>query len=90
MKLKQKLEDYTETEFLILLNEIFENPQHLKGDKQKKLVHMLIKQFEEITGNPAISGLIFYPEKDIEDSPTGVLGALKVWLKENGKPGFKP
>jgi hypothetical protein len=90
MNLKQKLEEYTEAEFLNLLNEIYANPQNLKGDEQKKQVHMLVAHFEKVTENPDICDLIFYPKPGIEDSPAGVLGELKTWLKENGRPGFKP
>ena len=89
MKLKNRYEDYTEAEFLAFLEEIFENKHDLDGDEYGEYINKLVKHFDDISGHPEKNALIFYPEKGVEDSPAGVLKALKSWRAANGKPGFK-
>ncbi|MCY1390966.1 Colicin-E2 immunity protein [compost metagenome] len=89
MRLKRRLEDYTELEFLLFLYEIFSNPQGLEGDDLNDYMDKLIEQFEDITEHPGKSDVLFYPKEGQEDSPEGVLKEIKEWRAQNGKPGFK-
>ncbi|MCT8167380.1 MULTISPECIES: bacteriocin immunity protein [unclassified Pseudomonas] len=89
MKLKNRLEDYTEQEFLEFLEEFFENKNNLSGDKLASHMNQLVNHFEQVTEHPAKSELIFHPAADVEDSPHGILKILKAWRAANGKPGFK-
>ncbi|ETS29683.1 Colicin immunity protein / pyocin immunity protein [Photorhabdus khanii NC19] len=83
MELKNKLEDYTEAEFLSLLNKIW------AVDVSEEEHDNLIDHFEKLSEHPNGNGLIFYPENGVEDSPEGVLKVIKEWRAKNGKPGFK-
>ncbi|WP_387467352.1 bacteriocin immunity protein [Photorhabdus sp. RM323S] len=83
MELKNKLEDYTEAEFLSLLNKIW------VVDVSEEEHDNLINYFEKLVEHPNGNGLIFYPENGVEDSPEDVLKVIKEWRAKNGKPGFK-
>jgi hypothetical protein len=89
MELKNKLEEYTEAEFISFLEEFFENIHNLSGDDFEKQTIKFAHHFETITEHPRKSGVIFYPEEDQEDSPEGILKEVKKWRAQNGKPGFK-
>ncbi|WP_410737749.1 bacteriocin immunity protein, partial [Citrobacter koseri] len=73
MELKQRLEDYTESEFIEFLNEFFENPGNLKGREFESHSNRLVKHFDKIVDHPEGNGLIFYPPDDREDSPQGII-----------------
>lgn len=79
-----RLEDYTEQEFLSLLAQIFDVKSNVDIHDD------LIQKFEVLTQHPDGSDLIFYPEDGYEHSPEGVLKAVKDWRKIQGLPGFKP
>ncbi|MBX8607870.1 bacteriocin immunity protein [Pseudomonas cichorii] len=85
MNLKRKLEDYTEQEFLELINE-FTNPRNLPGEEFERHTSILLDHFIEITEHPGKSDLIFYPEID---TPQGILETVREWRAQNGKSGFK-
>ncbi|MBX8502431.1 bacteriocin immunity protein [Pseudomonas cichorii] len=85
MNLKRKLEDYTEQDFLDLINE-FTNPRKLPGKEFERHTRLLLEHFTEITGHPDGSDLIYYPEID---TAQGILETVKKWRAQNGKPGFK-
>jgi len=89
MILKSKIEDYSEAEFTALINEFFDNPGKLKGDKLGDHIKKLTDHFLSLTDHPARSDLIFYPAPGVEDSPAGIISELKAWLAANGKPGFR-
>jgi len=90
MIFKDKLEDYTESEFLSFLNEFFEDTNELRGEELGDYTSKLVQHFERITEHPEKSALIFYPASGREDSPEGILKEIKEWREANGKPGFKP
>ena len=90
MIFKEKLEDYTESEFLSFLTEFFDDTNELTGDELGDYTSKLVKHFEKITEHPEKSALIFYPKNGREDSPAGILQEIKLWREANGKPGFKP
>lgn len=85
----KKIEDYTEAEFIELLNELFENPSNLKGGEFESHSNMLVKYFDKILVHPEGNGLTFYPPDDREDSPRGIIEEIKRWRKSQGLPLFK-
>ncbi|ABA77185.1 MULTISPECIES: bacteriocin immunity protein [Pseudomonas] len=89
MKLKDKIEDYTETEFLLFVTEFFENTNSLTGDALSAYTSNLALHFEKITEHPRKRAVIFRPTPDREDSAAGVVEEIKKWRQANGKPGFK-
>ncbi|TLP64719.1 MULTISPECIES: bacteriocin immunity protein [Pseudomonas] len=89
MNLKNKIEEYSESEFTDFLKEFFENPSRLKGDALGVHINQLIDYFESLIDHPDKSDLIYYPAVGVEDSPTGVISVIKEWLAANGKPGFR-
>jgi hypothetical protein len=90
MKNTSRLEDYTESEFLDFLRELFDGGEGLTGDEFEKYMIERVKHFEAITEHPGRSDVIFYPKEGQEDSPEGILKEVKEWRALNNKPGFKP
>ncbi len=76
--------DYTESEFLELVKELF----NVEKTTEEEDINNLI-EFKRLCEHPAGSDLIFYPDNNREDSPEGVVKEVKKWRAENGKPGFK-
>lgn len=89
MKLKDTLQDYSESEFLELVSIFFKPPADLNGDALNAYLGDLLDHFEHLVDHPDKSGLIYYPSPDVEDSPAGVLSVVKSWLAENNRPGFR-
>ncbi|CCW31661.1 bacteriocin immunity protein [Xenorhabdus nematophila] len=81
---KNKLEDYTEAEFLAFITKIFDVDY---GTEQ--LVDNAVSEFEHLTQHPDGSNLIYYPKDNNDDSPEGVLERVKKWRAKNGLPLFK-
>lgn len=90
MNFKEKLEDYTESEFLDFLKNIFYTPENVSNENFEEFVRRHVVHFEKITEHPGQSDVIFYPREGQEDSPEGVLKEVKEWRAANGKSGFKP
>lgn len=84
MENKKSISDFTEAEFLAFVKKIF-NPNTTTEDEDVQNV----LEFERLTEHPDGSDVIFYPPKDREDSPEGVVKEVKEWRAKNGKPGFK-
>jgi hypothetical protein len=85
----KKITDYTEFEFLELLNYFSYGRNHLEGKEHEKSTIEFVKYFVAITEHSAKSDVIFYPREGQEDSPEGILNEVKEWRAQNGKPGFK-
>ncbi|QHM77454.1 Colicin-E2 immunity protein [Mixta theicola] len=81
---KKSITDYTEQEFLEFLRKIWRAAE-LPEREQDALVF----EFERLTEHPDGYNLIYYPRKDREASPEGVVKEVKEWRAKNGKPGFK-
>ncbi|MDR9864595.1 bacteriocin immunity protein [Pseudomonas baetica] len=79
----QSLSDYTEQEFIELLERIMGN------DETEEEESRLVFHFNSICGHPEGSDLIFYPPVDTDDSAEGINETLKKWRAANGLPGFK-
>ncbi|MEQ4923271.1 bacteriocin immunity protein [Proteus hauseri] len=84
MELKNSISDYTEAEFLKLLQGIC-NVTTSNEEEHKSWVRHFVKLSEHPRGN----GLIYYPKDGEDDSPAGILNTVKRWRAQNGKPGFK-
>ena len=85
MNLKNKFEDYTESEYISLINRLVE------GDYSSEKEHdAIVDNIVSTSEHPNGTDILYYPEKGVEDSPEGVLKAIKTWRAANGKPGFKP
>jgi hypothetical protein len=83
MELKSKLSEYTESEFIVFINEIkFGSNDETTEDK-------LIFHFKKIIGHPAGSDLIFYPDNKDENTAEEIVQILKKWRAAQGLPGFK-
>jgi hypothetical protein len=89
MIFKDKIEDYTETEFLTFLTAFTEFPDNLQGRALEVYLDRLVTHFELITEHPDRSDVIFYPKAGQEDTAEGILEEVKQWRALNGKPGFK-
>jgi hypothetical protein len=90
MIFKDKLEDYTETEFLAFLRGFNDFPDGLHGKELEAYLDRLLTHFVLVTEHPGRSDVIFYPKEGQEDSPEGILKEVKEWRAANNKPGFKP
>jgi hypothetical protein len=85
MKLKDKFEEYTESEYIALIDRL------AQGDYSSEKEHdEIVDNIVSTSEHPNGTGILYYPEEGVEDSPAGVLKAIKAWRAANGKPGFKP
>ena len=84
MKLKDKFEEYTESEYIALIDRL------VHGDYTSEKEHdEIVDNIVSTSEHPNGTGILYYPEEGVEDSPAGVLKAIKAWRAANGKPGFK-
>lgn len=90
MIFKERLEDYTEAEFLEFLKGFSNFPDGLQGKALEVHLDRLLEHFLVVTEHPDGSDVIFYPKEGQEDSPEGILKEVKEWRAANNKPGFKP
>jgi len=84
MQFKQKLEEYTETEYMGLIERLFQG-RFSSEEEHDAYVENIVRTSEHPNGND----VLYYPEQGVEDSPAGVLNAIKTWRAANNKPGFK-
>lgn len=61
MELKQRIEDYTESEFIEFLTEFFKNIHNLKGKELESHIDSLVAHFDKIVHHPEGNGLLFTP-----------------------------
>ncbi|HFQ9139385.1 TPA: bacteriocin immunity protein [Enterobacter cancerogenus] len=80
----KKLSEYTESEFLYLVQKIFSADCETEDDGNRQ-----VKEFERLAERPSGTDLIFYPEDGKDDSPEGVIHEVKEWRQRRGKPCFK-
>lgn len=81
--MKNTFSDYTESEFVALLQQI------ISHDGTGPEVDKLVFHFEEVSEHPAGSDLIFYPEDGVDDSAFGITRTIKEWRATQGIWGFK-
>lgn len=89
MVYKEKFEDYTEAEFLDLLNAIYEERDDLSDDAFDNYIVKTILHFEVVTEHPKGMHAFFSPGERGKSTPEDVLKAVKEWRAANNKPGFK-
>lgn len=85
-RLKNSFSEYTEAEFVALLEELAEEDEEAESDGR---ADVLLLHFEKISEHPAGSDLIYYPEPCADNSPEGVVQIVKDWRAAQGLPGFK-
>ncbi len=89
---EEKIEDYTESEFINFLNE-FTNPMRngkpLTGKEFEKYMDVLFDHFIKITEHPAMGDLIFYPEQRGDEEPENIVKIVREWRRSQGLPLFK-
>ena len=86
MTLKPSYDDYTESEFIDLLKEIY----RANAEEPDGILDPLLEHFSKITEHPSGTDLIYWPENDAQGELEAVLNIVKTWRAANGKPGFKP
>ncbi|MEY0231098.1 bacteriocin immunity protein [Providencia manganoxydans] len=81
---KNSISDYTEKEFLRLIENIYFVNTESEEEHRKWVNH-----FSKIIEHPRGNGLIYYPNKNRPDTPEGGVQEVKEWRAQQGKPGFK-
>ena len=84
MSFKNKLEEYTESEYKKLIQRLFDGDYSSEGELDD-IIEIIVKTSEHPDG----SEILYFPEESIEDSTDGVLSVIKQWRAANGKPSFK-
>lgn len=84
MNLKDKFEEYTESEYMSLIDRLFQG-----GFSSEEEHDAIVDNIVSTSEHPNGTGVLYYPEEGVEDSPAGALKAIKDWRAANGKPGFK-
>ncbi|PSV26292.1 colicin immunity protein [Photobacterium sp. GB-27] len=85
MRMKSKIQDYTESEFVELMDLIFKENTAFNDDK----LDTLLEKFELLTEHPDGTDLIYYPDNEANCSPEGITKIIKEWRKSQGLPLFK-
>lgn len=89
---KENVADYTEKEFIELLDEFRTSTRKdklLDGDELEDYIDRLTDHFTGITGHPAQGDLIFYPESVEARAPENILKIVKEWRRSQGLSLFK-
>ncbi|WP_030129199.1 bacteriocin immunity protein [Pseudomonas sp. QTF5] len=81
--MKNKISDYTESEFVALLQNI------ISHDGTEEEIDRLVFHFEDMSEHPSGSDLIFYPEEGADESAEGIAQTVKEWRAAHGLAGFK-
>lgn len=85
MQVKLSIFDYTEGDFLQLVEVIFkENVSDTDGALDELLEH-----FEDITQYPEGTDLIYYPKTPEDGTPENIVRIVKEWRLSQGLPCFK-
>ncbi|ALR95643.1 bacteriocin immunity protein [Vibrio alginolyticus] len=82
---RTSITDYTESEFLSLVEQIFKENVAETDD----VLDELLELFETITEYPDGSDLIYYPESPEDDTPENIVRIVKGWRQSQGLPCFK-
>jgi hypothetical protein len=81
----KKIEDITEADFLAFVRRIC-----MADYKTERQHGEAVYQFNQMSGHPDGSDLIYHPKSSAGNSPEAVVKEIKDWRVANGKPGFKP
>lgn len=85
MTLKNKLSDYSEQEFLELIQEII----RANEDEPDDVLGRLLDHFSKITEHPSGYDLIYRPSSKKNGEPEQILKIIKEWRLANEKDSFK-
>ncbi|EMC8541945.1 bacteriocin immunity protein [Pseudomonas aeruginosa] len=83
----KNISDYTEAEFLAFVKNIYNADK--KAFPSETAHAKAVREFVRLSGHPSGNGLLYYPDKNREDSPEGIVKEVKKWRAANGLPGFK-
>ncbi|MHC8355863.1 bacteriocin immunity protein [Pseudomonas sp. LB3P81] len=83
--MKKNFADFTEAEFIQLMQEIRAANQTAPDE----ILDPLLKQFCEITENPDGTDLFYYLEEGADNSNEGITQTVKQWRAAQGLPGFR-
>lgn len=86
---KKTISDYTESEFIELLSNFFDNKEELNSKEFGKFIDDLQRHIVKITEHPLGNGLIFNTPDEIECSPLGIFEEIKRWRISHGLGLFK-
>ena len=78
------IEEYTEADFLLFVKKICDS-----GYESEREQINAVFEFEQLTGHPDGSDLIYYAASDAESTPEAITQKVKAWRVANGLPGFK-
>lgn len=81
--LQTTIAGYTESEFLRLIEEI------CSANGTEDYQDELLENFIQVSGHPAGSDLIYYPEPGPEATPREILEVIKRWRVANNLPLFR-
>lgn len=82
ISLKSSITDYSEDEFLRLIEEI------CSATGSEEYQDELLENFIQVSEHPAGSDLIYYPESG-NASPREILETVIEWRRSNGLPSFR-
>ncbi|UUY07713.1 bacteriocin immunity protein [Pseudomonas sp. J452] len=82
INLKSRITDYSEDEFLRLIEEI------CSATGSEKYQDELLENFIQVSEHPAGSDLIYYPESG-DASPREILETVVAWRRGNGLSSFR-
>ncbi len=82
--MKNNISEYTQSEFLQLVNRICVDDYATEQEHIDAVLH-----FEEMTGHPDGSDLIYYPENAEDGTPENIVRIVKEWRLSQGLSCFK-
>ncbi|EGQ7978156.1 bacteriocin immunity protein [Vibrio cholerae] len=82
--MKDDISDYSQSEFFQLVNRICVEDYATEQEHIDAVLH-----FEEMTGHPDGSDLIYYPENPEDGTPENIVKIVKEWRFSQGLPCFK-
>lgn len=85
--MKVNISDYTELQFIRLVEEIFEANRNATPDE---VLGELLDEFCALAEHPDGTDLIYWPESEELCTPEGITQTVKEWRRSNGLAGFKP
>ncbi|GKX63424.1 colicin immunity protein E2 [Pragia fontium] len=83
MILRSRLNEYTEAEFLELINALCND----LGTEQQQ--NLWLEHFIEVTNHPDGSDLIYYPVYEEDGTPQRIIEIVKQWRSSQGLASFK-
>jgi hypothetical protein len=83
MELQSSIDQYTEDDFIGLINEIIE------AQDSDAYQDELLEHFIAVTEHPDGSDLIYYPDDTADATPDRIVEIVKQWRTSQGLPCFK-